>query len=396
MDPHGLIKDAAWKDDQNTIHLLKCLSRDGGVARLVGGCVRNALLATRNSDVDIAVNRPVEQNVITLRNQGIRVIPTGLKNGTVTAVVGARRYHVSSLRVDVLSFGRQVKTQFTEDWVSDAHRRDFTLNAIYADLDGTFYDPVGGLSDLKAGKIRFVGDPKKRIQEDYLRIMRFFRFYAWYGRGEPDSGALAACRLFANKLETLSGERILHEIVRLLGALNPLPAIHFMGVTNVLNQIFPDGFYIDRLTRLLGVDNEIDPLRRLGALACGSYADIECLAQRLPFSNKQKMRLLGMSLPQKDVRKWKDPTNMSVALYKFGRENVIDLAFLEGDMAVVRLAQLTTVPYFPIKGRDVLAIGVSQGPEVGEILSFLEQRWIRGGFKAGRAELMIELTTLIA
>ena len=206
---------APWLNEADTKAVMDALQAEGGAARFVGGSVRNALMGEPVSDVDIATTATPEKAKALLEAKGVKVVPTGIDHGTITAVTSTRHFEITTLRVDVATDGRRADVAFTDDWVEDAKRRDFTMNALYCDADGTVHDPLGGLDDLKARRVRFIGDPHERIREDYLRILRFFRFHAWYGKGEPDDAGLRACAEEKEGLRQLSGERVRDELFKI-------------------------------------------------------------------------------------------------------------------------------------------------------------------------------------
>ena len=254
---------------KETRDVIAALTAKGARVRFVGGCVRDALLGRAVKDVDIATHDDPETVTALLKAAGIRAIPTGIAHGTVTAVTGAAHFEITTLREDVETDGRRAKVAFTDDWEADAARRDFTFNAIFCAPDGTIYDRFGGIEDLKAGRVRFVGDAETRLKEDVLRLLRFFRFHAWYGRGLPDPKGLDACRKFAHLLPNLSGERVAAETLRLLGAEDPSPVFALMRQEGILTHFLPEAQNIARLTALVALERgygEADPLRRLAAV----------------------------------------------------------------------------------------------------------------------------------
>ena len=281
MQPSDRLDPQPWMTAPETVAVMAALSAAAGEARFVGGCVRDALLGRKVRDVDIATHEPPERVMNLLKRAGIKAIPTGIKHGTVTAVTGAKHFEITTLRRDVETYGRHAKVEYTDDWQADAARRDFTMNALFCGADGTIYDPFGGLADLRAQRVRFVGDPETRIREDVLRLLRFFRFHAHYGKPPPDAAALAACRSLAPLLPTLSGERICAETLKLLSAPQPADVIDLMGETGVRAHFLPEATRNDRLRALVAIEGSAprdlvprtDPLRRLAALLDGSEAE---------------------------------------------------------------------------------------------------------------------------
>ena len=252
-----------WMTEAATASVLGAL---GGTARFVGGCVRDALLGRAIVDIDIATPLLPEEVMRRLEAAGIKAVPTGLDHGTVTAVAPPRRFEVTTLRRDVETDGRHARVAFTDDWAADASRRDFTMNALFLDAEGRVFDPMGGLPDLHAGRVRFVGDPATRIREDVLRILRFYRFQAHYGRGEADPPARADCRALAPLLPSLSGERVAAELLKLLAAPDPMPTLRLMAADGVLAMLLPEARRLARLAALIPLEGIGDPLRRLAAL----------------------------------------------------------------------------------------------------------------------------------
>jgi poly(A) polymerase len=303
METSYRLEPQPWMTQPETVAVMAALASAGGEARFVGGCVRDALLGRPVTDVDIATHEPPERVMNLLSRAGIKAVPTGIKHGTVTAVVGRKHFEITTLRRDVETYGRHARVEYTNDWAADAARRDFTMNALFCSIDGTVYDPFGGLADLQARRVRFVGDAEARIREDVLRLLRFFRFYAHYGAPPPDAEALAACRKLAPLLPTLSGERVCGETLKLLRAADPAGVIALMREEGVLLQILPEATNIARLRALVTVEGitprdlvtRADPIRRLAALLDGKEASALAVAQRLRFSNVEREHLLGLA-----------------------------------------------------------------------------------------------------
>ncbi len=267
--PASIAGRAGWLSDPDLQKLLSVLGADGEEARIAGGAVRNALLGREVADVDIATTSLPEESVRRAEAAGFRTVPTGLEHGTVTILAGGRPYEVTTLRADVETDGRRAKVRFGRDWKADAERRDFTINALYATADGEVVDLVGGLADLDSGTLRFIGDAEARIREDYLRILRFFRLFAWFGSGRPDAAGLRACARLKDGMARLSAERVWHELKRLLAAPDPTRALLWMRQTGVLSTVLPesDKWGIDAIPGLVAAEREFgwaaDPLLRL-------------------------------------------------------------------------------------------------------------------------------------
>ncbi len=383
-----------WMVEPATRAVLEALSAEGVEARFVGGSVRDALLGRQIGDIDIATPAPPERIIELLEKSGIKVVPTGLAHGTVTAVIPPRHFEITTLRRDVETYGRRARVAFDADWAADAARRDFTINAIFLAPDGTIDDPVGGFTDLQAGRVRFVGDPATRITEDVLRLLRYYRFEARFGTGDGDPEARAACRAAAHLLPTLSGERVSQELVKLLETQDPIAALRMMQEDRVLAVALPEARHIERLQQMIAIEPEPDPLRRLAALVeiDGEGAAL-ALAARLRVPNAWRDRLHGLAPPwpfdpQEDAR------SQRRALYRLGTERYRDIALLvaaEGAMPQSRLAELLdladgwTPPAFPLAGRDVTALGIPPGERVGRLLAAVRDWWEVGDFTADRA-----------
>ena len=287
-----------WMGEPATSAVLGALAAGGVEARFVGGSVRDALLGERIGDIDIATPASPERVIALLEKARIKVVPTGLDHGTVTAIVPPRHFEITTLRRDVETYGRRARVAFDADWAADAARRDFTINAMFLDPDGTIHDPVGGLPDLRARRIRFVGDPATRIAEDVLRLLRYYRFEARFGTGNGDAHARAACRSAAHLLPTLSGERVQQELIKLLETPDPIAALQMMWEDGVLAVTLPEARHLDRLRRLMSIEGATDPLLRLAALIEVDGEGAVALAARLRFSNVWRDRLRGLSPPR--------------------------------------------------------------------------------------------------
>ncbi|MFQ5785765.1 MAG: CCA tRNA nucleotidyltransferase [Alphaproteobacteria bacterium] len=390
--------------------VIDALEAGGATARFVGGCVRDAVLGRAVGDVDIATPATPETVTRLLEAAGIRVVPTGIGHGTVTAVTPAR-IEITTLRRDVETDGRHATVAFTDDWQADAARRDFTINALFCAPDGTLYDPCGGLDDLRAGRVRFVGDATRRIAEDVLRLLRFFRFYAHYGRPPPDAEALAACRAMAPLLAKLSGERIGGELLRILAAPAPAPVVALMRETGALAEVLPEAGDARALSELCALEgDEADPLRRLALLL--RDADAGTVAERLKFSNAAKQRLVALTAPPVTLAAEHDAPAQRRALYRVGPDLFRDLVLLAWAEALARApgerdalaaaygpmlaaARAWENPKLPVKGADVVALGVPDGPAVGALLKRIEAWWEAGDYRAGRKETLARLAALV-
>lgn len=418
--PVGQIAPQPWMTAPQTREVLDALDAVGAEARFIGGCVRDALLKRPIRDIDIATPKPPEAVMAALRTAGIKVVPTGLAHGTVTAVVDTATFEITTLRIDVETDGRRARVAFTDDWIVDAARRDFTINAMSCTPAGDVYDYFGGLEDLGHGRIRFVGNPRDRINEDVLRLLRFFRFYAHYGRPPADTEALAACRELSAGLALLSGERVRVEVFRTLMANDPADVFQLMAEDRVLEHVLPEARDIGRLRLMTWLDTRAirydtvapDPVRRLAALLTTDGAGARAVAARLKMSNDQTRRLVAMAEPPERVNPDTEPRALRRALHRFGADRVRDLVLLgwAGELAVrprlphertqawiglIEAADGWTPLAFPLRGRDVLALGVPRGERVGALLEAVEQWWQAGDFAADRAACLVELRKLM-
>lgn len=386
-----------WFGWPESKRLLDAISEAGGTARFVGGCVRDALLGVTSDDIDICTDLMPADTIEALEKKSIRVIPTGLAHGTVTAVINKRQFEITTLRIDVQSHGRHADVSFTKDWYRDASRRDFTINAIYLDPVGELYDPFGGISDLTDGCVRFIGNPEDRIVEDRLRILRFFRFFARFGGNNPDREALEACRKNAQFMESLSGERIQKELLQILAVVNPLPAVSLMAENRILKVILRDAPDTKLLASLLSLPLETDNIQRLACMLGGEPDRVEVIAKRLRFSRKLENRLVIMCDLDKGVQS--SEQQRQADLYRRGKQGFIDQTLLLCAMkdgvrdlaASLALVKNWKIPAFPVTGTDLFARGVAPGLEMGELLKTMEQRWVSSGFSLTKEALITEV-----
>ncbi len=394
-----------WMQSATTQRLLAALTAGGAEVRFVGGRVRDAIAGRPVSDIDVATPDPPDRVVDLLTAAGLHAVPTGIAHGTVTAIVDGHPYEVTTLRHDVETFGRHARVAFTDDWQADAARRDFTMNALSSRTDGAVFDPFDGIADLRAGRIRFVGDARRRIAEDVLRLLRFFRFYAWYGAPPPDAEGMAACREAAPMLAGLSAERVRREFLRLLEAPDPMPALRAMDQAGILVHLLPEPHRLTRLAALVDLErarDETDPVRRLAALVEMTPDAVDALALRLRLSNGERRRLVDAA------RFWgatgveralgDDAAAMRRRLYHDGADRYRDLAYLDaaegGEAARLLPARLEearawTVPRLPINGRDAAEAGVAAGPAVGAALRAVEAWWMERDFRPDREACLV-------
>ena len=423
------LADQAWLTAPASRRVLDALMAAGSPARFVGGCVRDALLGrvVAGAELDLATAERPEAVLRLLEEAGIKAIPTGLAHGTVTAVIDRQRFEITTLRRDVATDGRHAEVEFTDDFEADAARRDLTINAMSCDGEGRLYDYFGGRADLAGGRIRFVGSAARRIAEDYLRILRFFRFFAHYGRPPADTEALEACRAAAPELRRLSAERVQAEMLRLLEAPDPLPALRLMGERGVLGQVLPQPVALDRLTRLVALAPGSDAVLRLAALlrpptAPASAAERVARAWRL--ANRDAARLVALTrdpLPELAA----DEAERRRALYRLGAGHYADLARLAAAAAggaypgrkarshspatgrareevrtaladALAAAHAWPSPRLPISGDDILALGVPPGPRVGELLAAIEAWWLERDLVPDRAACLAHAKALVS
>ncbi len=383
-----------WMTDPATRAVLAALSAAGEPVRFVGGCVRDALIGFERENVDIDLATPLLPDAVIAAAEaaGLRAVPTGMEHGTVTIVADHRPFEVTTLRRDVETDGRRAVVAFTRHWAEDAARRDFRLNALYADPDGTLHDPTGGgMDDARAGRIVFVGDPETRIREDYLRILRFFRFTAWYGRAAPHAESLAACTRLKDGLNRLSAERLGKETLKLLAAADPRTAVRLMRDSGVLAELLPRADDLHHFEALAPLSD--DALLRLAALLPDAEAGA-AVAARLRLSNAQRDRLLAALAPEPRVRPDDPSQSVRAALYAVGAQTVADRLRLSaaergGDPAeLLALAAEWTPKRLPVTGADLQALGLPPGPELGSTLRRLEQAWIASDFQLDHQALI--------
>jgi poly(A) polymerase len=378
-----ILPDAPWRRRPGLPRLLDVLGSAAGETRFVGGCVRDTLIGLEVSDIDLATRLAPEEVMRRLAAATIKAVPTGLAHGTVTAVLHGRPVEVTTLRRDVATDGRRATIAYTGDWREDAARRDFTINALLADpADGAIVDYFGGLDDLAARHVRFIGDPLRRIAEDHLRILRFFRFHARFGAGAPDAAGLDACAARANDLMALSRERIADELLKLLALADPGPTLALMIARGILRPILPEIASADRLAALVAAEQAagIAPaaIRRLAALLPADPEVAATVAARLKLSKLQRRRLVSAATATLDAPE--------VLAYGIGAAEAIDRLLLAG-RAAPSVAALATWqrPRMPIGGGDLIAMGLAAGPAVAKTLQAIERAWARGGFP-GEAE----------
>jgi len=372
------LPDAPWQQRSGMDRLLAALGAAAGETRWVGGCVRDTLLALEASDVDLATRLAPEQVIARLEKARIKAVPTGLAHGTITAVVAGKPVEVTTLRRDVATDGRRATIAYTEDWREDAARRDFTINALSADpASGEIFDYFGGLADLKAGRVRFIGDPLQRIAEDHLRILRFFRFHARFGAGAPDAAALDACAGRANDLMALSRERIADEVLKLLALPDPAPTVRLMIERGIFAPVLPETEEAGRLERLIAAERaagiDPDPARRLAALLPADPKIALSVAARLRLSKRLSARLASAAEPALD-----EPRPLA---YRIGAAEAVDRILLHGAPSpTLKALETWPRPRLPVSGGELIAMGLTAGPVVATTLHAIEEEWLRAGF----------------
>ena len=388
----------AWLRAAETRAVMAALEAAGGAdcARFVGGCVRNALSGHPVEDIDIATTLTPDRVTVALKAAGLKAIPTGIEYGTVTAIAAGKPFEITTLRRDVETDGRRAVVAFTTDWNQDAQRRDFRLNALYADREGRVFDPTGhGLADVAAGRVVFVGDAETRIAEDALRILRFFRFQAWYGKAPLDAAGLAACEKSKGAIGGLSVERIAKELLKLLAADDPRPAVRQMAQSGVLGVVLPEAGGLSRFEHLVAIETEqlfqCDALLRLGALLPDAPAIGAACAERLRLSGAQRDRLAAMLGTEPALTSWMSPKETRRSVYRLGADAFCDrvlLAWAASERAstsvqwraLLPMARTWPRPSLPLTGEEVIAAGVPKGPLVGAVMREVEAWWIENDF----------------
>ena len=355
----------------NVSKLMRALTGDGAKALFVGGCIRDLILQIPPADIDIAIDIPPEQVIELLNKHGITNKPLGIEHGSVLAIINKEQFNITTLRTDVETFGRSAKVEFIDDWELDANRRDFTINALYADEQGNVYDPVNGYPDIINHVVKFIGSAQDRIQEDYLRILRYFRFYTYYGKEEPDSKTLSHCQKYASKLAVLSPERNWSEFKKILSATNPAHTIDLMSKSDVLQVLLPginlhESDYLFNLTKA-DKDFKVSPIRRLAAIIKDNTAELKLLR----LSNNE-INFLNNLLKLKSHQ----ITDFECFVYKNGVELSMDIALLTNNHLLLEKVQQWQEIAFPVNGNDLINLGLKPGKDMGSALLVIEQWWL--------------------
>lgn len=388
------LDEAPWLRSGPTARVLALLNGGGEEARVIGGAVRNALLKIPTGDIDIATTSPPDEVIRRAKAAGIKVVPTGIDHGTVTLVVEGHPFEVTTLREDTETYGRKAKVAFGRDWVRDAERRDFTINGLSVDAEGVVHDHVGGLDDIAARRVRFIGDPDQRIAEDYLRILRFFRMHASYGKGEPDRAGYLACIAGRAGLASLSAERVRMEMLKLVVADGAAASIAAMADGGLLLAIVGGVSYNGPLAAMIAAERELglepSAARRLGALTVAVTEDAKRVASRLRLTNAEAKALDSMG-----HRWWRfvgiDEGRAKRLLYRLGEQPYRDRLLLawararhDGDSdrwhELAKLPQRWSAPKFPLKAADFVARGIAEGPALGHVLTLAEDAWLAADF----------------
>jgi poly(A) polymerase len=399
--PVATTLDAPWLKEGAVARLLALLNCDGEEARVVGGAVRNRLLGLPVAEIDVATTALPEEVMRRVQAAGGKAVPTGIEHGTITAIVGHHPVEVTTLREDVETFGRKARVVFGRDWRADAERRDFTINALSVGPDGKVHDYVGGLADIAAQRVRFIGEPQQRIEEDYLRILRFFRFHAHFGEGPPDPAGAHASIVGRSGFETLSRERVRMELLKLLLAARATPTLVVMAESGLLGMVLGGVAHLASFENMIKVEAALglkaDAVRRLGALGVWVEEDAERLSERLRLSNAESERLLALEgwwrvAPQPDAKAAR------ALLYHLGLQSFLDRALVawtrsEAGATETAWHQLATLPLrwpapvFPLKAADFMGLGMAAGPPLGAAMRAAEAAWIAADFPADRAAI---------
>jgi poly(A) polymerase len=409
MTPSGDKLTAAWLKDPRLVAIFRALAAEPGQSRVVGGCVRNSILSEPVGDIDIATTHRPETVVRLLEAAKLKAVPTGIDHGTITAVTDGRGYEITTLRRDVSTDGRRAVIAYSDDWVEDANRRDFTMNAIYADLDGTLFDPTGGLADLQAGRVRFIGDATQRIAEDYLRVLRFFRIHAWYGKGELDAEGLRASAAAKGQLKRLSAERVQKEMLRLIEAAYPAEVVRLMAATGILAEVLPGELAFDRFAKLVEIERDqlftSDPVLRLAALLT-SVESARSISTGWRLSNGNAARIAEVHACAAKIVSYLSIREVRRLLYRLGPSLFKDLVMLRWAedprlsnapqwRALLALADSWQRPQLPLSGHEVMAAGVPAGPLVGKVMAEVEEWWVDTDFTDDKFSLIERLKAVV-
>lgn len=395
LDVSRLIKN------KKILRLFRLVEKNGGVLRFVGGAVRDALLGLSGFDLDLATDLSPDELVEACNEEGIKTVPIGIKFGTVGVIIDDEILEVTSLRKDVKTDGRHAEVEFTDNWEEDASRRDLTINAVYADEKGNVFDYYNGIEDLEKGVVRFIGSPSQRIKEDYLRILRFFRFYSRFGRGPINQKALQACIDNREGLKNLSMERIRDEFIKILLTPHVVETLQIMMDNDILSYILPDPRHLDKLaflSQLVEAENiPHNALRRLLVIYQPDTSLAENLAVRLRFSRKQKQLFVSLASEEVSLAQILDSDSRLKLIYRFGTDFVTeklllllaaDQQGLEGLSELLETIHQTPVPQYPLRGKDIIEQGIENPHQISAVLKELEEVWIGSNFKLKKEDLL--------
>ena len=397
----------SWMKWPETTAVLKALRSNGSESLFVGGCVRDSFLNKSVTDIDIATSSKPLVTIKLLKSASIKAIATGISHGTITAICGNKKFEITTLRQDVETYGRKAKVRFTSDWEADALRRDFSLNAIYSNEQGEIFDPFFGLGDLMNARVRFIGNPEARIKEDFLRILRFFRFYSLYGSGKPDSKALKACKKMSKFLTKLSSERVWMEMKKILISKRSFDVIALMHKSKILHHLSIKPVNMGYMKKIILLEDHLhksDPIRRLASLLCKNrnlHKDIVNVSKRMKLSGIENKRLFFLLENFKGISRKRNTKSWRRDACSFESPFFEDILFLYSSFRgedikkkkifckkMLKQYKLWKGKKFPISGNDILSLGVSEGKQIGQILDPLKLWWIDGNFKATKASCL--------
>jgi len=386
--------------NRKIFRLFKVVAKHGGVLRFVGGAVRDALKGIEGSDIDFATDLSPDELVEACNEEGLKTVAIGIKFGTVGVIIDDKLLEVTSLRKDIKTDGRHAEVEFTDNWEEDASRRDLTINAVYADEKGNVFDYYNGIEYLEKGRVRFIGSADKRVKEDFLRILRFFRFYSMYGSGEPDKKALTACCANSESLKKLPMERIREELLKLLLTPKAVQTLKIMQENNILSYVLPDGKYFDNLDFLKKLFNgrllESKALLYLFILYQPNLSLAESLASRLKFSKKEKQKFINWTTVNVELKDLTNKTYVKHLMYEYGKEFCLEELLISAAKKQELLPdfwniyeQITNIvpPVFPIRGKDLLEFGL-ENSQIGKMLKILEKKWVDSDFLLTKEELL--------
>lgn len=388
-------------EDKKIFRLFRAVENHGGVLRFVGGSIRDALRGLKGFDLDLATDLNPDELVEACSELGLKTVPIGIKFGTVGVIINDKVLEVTSLRKDIKTDGRHAEVEFTSDWEEDASRRDLTINAVYADEKGNVFDYYNGIDDLEKGIVRFIGSPSQRIKEDSLRILRFFRFYSLFGQGEIDKKALQACIDNKEGLKTLSMERIRDELTKILMTRNVIPTLKIMIDNDIMGYILPDAKNLDKLEFLIKTVGEqnlpSEALRRFFVLYLPDTDLAESLATRLKMTKNQRQKFVSWAEDNLHLCDYQNPYNLPKMVYTYGKEFCLDKLLLllaahkqtiTNLKETIKTIQDMIVPIFPIRGKDLIAMGMESSCQIGDVLDNLKDLWINSNFQLDREELL--------